>query len=228
MSTVPVQATLAESLWPAGSRLSARARDAILILGFSLVMVASARLSFSLPSAVGAAYIDLLRQWGIVLPDTPIPVSAQTFAVLLTGLVLGSRRGALAMLTYLGYGLAGLGVFALGHSAWSPSPMPGVPVILGPTAGYLFGFVPAAFIVGLLAERGWDRRAWRAAVAMLIGSAIIYAVGLPWLARYVGGERVLMLGLYPFLAGDLLKGLAAGALLPLAWRLLRATGMTPR
>jgi biotin transport system substrate-specific component len=131
---VPVRATLADHVWPSDWAL-ARQRDLILIFGFSLLMIASARVSFTLPAAVGAAYQALLQPLGVALPGTPVPVSGQTFAVLLAGLTLGSRRGALSMLAYLGYGLAGLGVFALGQSAWTPSAIPGVPVILGPTAG---------------------------------------------------------------------------------------------
>jgi biotin transport system substrate-specific component len=223
MSVLASPATLADTIVRPQGRAATWLRDGLLVLAGSLLIAASAQVSFQLPSAVGATYANLVGHIGIKLPTTPVPVTGQTFAVLLTGLVLGSRRGALAMLAYLGYGLAGLGVFALGASAWTPSAVPGVPVILGPTAGYLFGCVLAAWLVGWLAERGWDRRVWNTLAAMLAGSVAIYAVGLAWLSHYVGAQHVLLLGLYPFLVGDTLKILAAAALLPGAWQLVRAT-----
>jgi len=213
-----------ETLWRPRERTTALLRDLLLLVAFSLLAVGSAGVSFALPSTIGNAYIGVMRQFGVLLPQTPVPVTGQTFAVLLTGLVLGSRRGGLAMLLYLGYGLAGLGVFAFGLSAWSPSRVPGVPVILGPIAGYLFSYPLAAFTVGLLAERGWDRRFGSAALAMVAGSVVIYAVGLPWPAHYVGARNVLALGLYPFIAGDALKLLAAAGLLPAVWLALHKLG----
>lgn len=221
MSATVARPTLIATLWRPRDRTMALLRDLLLLGAFSLLTVASARVSFALPSTIGDVYIGFMRQFGVMLPQTPVPVTGQTFAVLLTGLVLGSRRSGLTMLLYLGYGLAGLGVFALGLSAWSPSRVAGVPVILGPTAGYLFSYPLAAFTVGLLAERGWDRRFGSTAVAMGAGSVVIYAVGLPWLAHYVGPQAVLALGLYPFILGDALKLLAAAGLLPALWRLLR-------
>jgi biotin transport system substrate-specific component len=128
------------------------------------------------------------------------------------------------MLAYLGYGLAGLGVFALGQSAWTPSSVPGVPVILGPTAGYLVGFPIAAFVTGWLAERGWDRHAWAVVLSALAGSLVVYACGVGWLIRYLGPAAPIA-GLFPFLPGDLLKLLAAGGLLPTTWRLLHILGL---
>lgn len=153
----------------------------------------------------------------IPLPFTPVPVTGQTLAVLLSGVVLGARRGALALLMYLGYGAMGLPVFSMGRG--------GLAHLFGPTGGYLWGFVAAAFITGLLAERGWDRKAATAFLAMLLGNVVIYACGLPWLARYVGYERVLMAGLWPFIAGDFLKLLLATVLLPLGWKLVGRTAL---
>ncbi len=166
-----------------------------------------------------ASLMPLLAGIAIPLPFTPVPITGQTFGVLLAGALLGPRRGALAMLVYLAEGLAGLPVFAGGTNAWSPSLL-GVPVIIGPSAGYLLSFPVAAFAVGVLAERGWDRRFWRAVAMMLVGQAVIYLVGLPWLGAYVGMDRALPLGLLPFFPGDVLKVLLASALLPSAWRLL--------
>lgn len=177
-----------------------RAKDIFLIAAFAVLM----------PLLAGVA---------IPLPFTPVPITGQTFGVLLAGALLGPRRGALAMLVYLAEGLAGLPVFAGGTSAWSPS-LFGVPVIIGPSAGYLFSFPIAAFAVGCLAERGWDRRFWRAIAMMLVGQVIIYLVGLIWLGTYVGIQQAVPLGLLPFVVGDVLKVLLAAALLPSAWHLL--------
>ncbi len=96
----------------------------------------------------------------------------------------------------------------------------GAAVFAGPTAGYLVGFVVAAYVVGALCERGWDRNVGSAVVAMLIGTALIYAFGLPWLARFTGWDQVLQLGMLPFLPGDILKVILAAVLLPAGWKLL--------
>lgn len=186
-------ATYVDLLRPAG-RSKALAYDATLVLAGSLFIAVSAQLA--------------LR-----LPFSPVPITGQTLAVLLTGALLGSRRGALSALAYLGEGLAGLPVFAGGAAGAAP--------LLGPTGGYLAGFVAAAYVTGRLAERGWDRRAGTVALAMLLGNVLLYAPGLAWLARFVGADKALALGLYPFIAGDLLKIALAASLLPLGWKLLR-------
>jgi biotin transport system substrate-specific component len=152
-------------------------------------------------------------QFAIRLPFTPVPISGQTFAVLLCGAALGSRRGAAAQLLYLALGCVGLPVYAAGAA--------GLPH--GPSGGYLFGFIAAAYVVGKLVECGWDRRLRTAALAMLAGNCVLYLFGLPWLALFVGGplSKVLALGLLPFIPGDLIKlGLAAGVL-PSAWAVIR-------
>lgn len=162
----------------------------------------------------GSALVALTAQLAIPLPFTPVPITAQTFAVLLVGAVLGSRRGALAMAVYLAQGAAGLPVFSGGACC--------LPWLLGPTAGYLWSYPLAAFIVGALAERGWDRTLPRAGLAMLAGNAVIYLVALPWLALYVGYGQVLAAGLFPFIPGDLVKVALAAAVLPGAWALVGA------
>lgn len=169
----------------------------------------------------GSAVIALSAQLAIPLPFSPVPVTGQTFAVLLVGAALGARVGTLAVVAYLVEGLLGAPVFAGGRSAWSPSAVPGVPVIFGPSAGYLVGFVAAAALVGWLAERGLDRHVRTAAVAMACGTLAIYLFGAGWLARSVGLEAAIQLGVLPFLAGDLFKVLLAAAALPVAWRLVR-------
>jgi biotin transport system substrate-specific component len=167
--------------------------------------------------ASGSLAVALSALIQIRLPFTPVPVTAQTLAVLLIGVLLGSRRGALALLGYLGEGLAGLPVFSGGSF--------GLAHLLGPTGGYLIGFVAAAFVVGWLAERGWDRRAISAFGAMAIGNLVIYAFGVSWLAWTVGAHQALALGLAPFVAGDVLKIALGTALLPLGWRGLSILGL---
>lgn len=189
--------TLAQTVFPQTHLL----RDALLIVGFSL-------------------FTGLSAQVSAPLPFTDVPISGQTFAVLLTGLILGSKRGALAMLAYLAEGLAGLPVFAGGTSAWSPTRI-GAPVIIGPTAGFLFGFPIVAFVVGWFAERGWDRDWKLCLAAMALGNLVLYVPGLLWLARYVGAEKAIPLGLLPFIPGDAIKVLLAAAALPSAWAVTR-------
>ena len=164
----------------------------------------------------GSLFIALSAQVVVPLPFSPVPVTGQTLAVLLTGALLGRVRGTLSVLVYLAQGISGLPVFAGG--------MGGVLHLVGPTGGYLIGFVPAAFLTGLLAERGWDRGVGPAFAAMLVGNAAIYACGLPWLAQFLGPQRVLALGLAPFLPGDLMKLGIAAALLPSGWKLLGRSG----
>jgi biotin transporter BioY len=161
----------------------------------------------------GSLFIALSAQLAVRLPFSPVPITGQTLAVLLTGALLGSRRGALSTLAYIAEGLAGLPVFAGGAA--------GIMHLFGPTGGYLVGFVAAAFVAGRLAERGWDRHMAWAAVAMLLGNLVLYAPALAWLSRFVGAEKALALGLYPFIAGDLLKIGFAAAMLPLGWKLVR-------
>jgi len=160
----------------------------------------------------GSLFVALCAQVAIPLPFSPVPLTGQTLAVLLVGALLGSRRGGLALLAYLAEGLGGLPVFAGGRA--------GPAHLLGPTGGYLLGFVVAAYVTGLLAERGWNRRIGTTLLAMLVGNAAIYAFGLPWLARFVGGGRVWGLGFLPYLPGDLLKLVLGTILLPARRRLV--------
>ena len=181
-------------------RRSALLYDAALVLGASLVIALSAQVA-------------------IQLPFSPVPITGQTMAVLLVGALLGSRRGALAVMAYIAEGLAGLPVFA-GATA-------GLARLFGPTGGYLVGFVAAAFLVGWLAERGWDRRFGKTLAAMTLGNLVIYAVGVVWLAVFVGGlSRAWSLGVLPFLPGDVIKIILAAVLLPGGWKLLGMRGRT--
>lgn len=161
----------------------------------------------------GSALIALSAQVAVPLPFSPVPVTGQTFAVLLLGAALGATRGAAAVLAYLAEGAAGLPVFAGG--------LAGPAVLLGPTGGYLLGFLPAAWISGALAERGWDRRFPSTLAAMTLGDIAIFATGVPWLARFVGAENAIAFGLAPFLAGNAAKIVLAAGALPLAWACVR-------
>lgn len=159
-----------------------------------------------------SAFVALTAQ--VEIPLWPVPLTLQTLGVLFTGAVLGSRRGALALLLYLTEGALGLPVFAGGAS--------GVGYMLGPTGGYLVGFVVAAGVVGWLAQRGWDRRLVWAAVAMVIGNVIIYACGVAWLAVFLGDLwGALVKGMLLFVVGDLIKIAVAALTLPGGWKLAR-------
>jgi len=179
--------------------------------------VGSAGATRDLVWVLGSSFaVGMLAQLEIRLPWTPVPITLQPFAVFLVGAALGSRRAALAMLAYLVEGAAGLPFFAGGAA--------GVAHLLGPSGGYLVGFVPAAFVIGFLAERGWDRSPVRALASMLLGSAVLFACGLTQLAAYVPRDQLLHAGLYPFIVGDVVKMLAASGLLPALWKVLEHSG----
>lgn len=193
--------TLADLARPCERRL-ARFYDAALVMGGSIIIAVCAQI------AVGY----------------PVPMTGQTFAVLMVAALLGPRRGALCVLTYLAEGLLGLPVFAQGKT--------GLAAFLGPTGGYLVGFVGAAYLVGALAQRGWDRRLTTAIGMMVLGNVVLYACGLAWLfclvhlmAEPLGGRGVLAIGLYPFLAGEVVKIALAVALLPCGWKMIQYFGL---
>ncbi len=167
----------------------------------------------------GSLLLALSAQVAIPLPFSPVPITGQTLAVLLIGASYGSRRGMLCLLAYLSEGIAGLPVFAGGNA--------GLVYMLGPTGGYLFGFCVAGFVTGFLAERGWDRRWISSFLAMLLGNATIYVFGLAWLAHFVGADRAVSLGLFPFVPGDLLKLVLGTLLLPMGWKLGRVCKPSP-
>lgn len=172
----------------------------------------------------GEIVLILISSWlialtaQVVIPLQPVPITGQTFGVLLIGALLGSKRGAITVLVYLIQGVMGLPVFAGGTA--------GVGRLVGPTGGYLIGFVIAAFVVGWLSEKGWDRHFTTTAISMLIGNAAIYALGLSWLATFVGWESVLKVGLFPFVPGDLLKVILAAVALPQGWAWVSAKSET--
>lgn len=163
----------------------------------------------------GSLFIALAAQLQFILPF-PVPITGQTFAVLLLGALYGSRRGLATVVTYLALGVMGLPVFAGGAF--------GAARLVGPTAGYLVGFLAAAFVVGSLSERGWDRKPWTTAASMIIGNGIIYVAGVLWLSLFVGWQAVLNTGFLPFLAGDALKIALATILLPTGWKFIGRSG----
>ena len=162
--------------------------------------------------ALFSAFVALTAR--IEIPLWPVPMTLQTLGVVFTGAALGSRRGVLALLLYLVEGGVGLPVFAGGAS--------GVAYMSGPTAGYLVGFVVAAGVVGWLAERGWDQRLVWTVLAMVVGNVVIYALGVAWLAGFLGDLRAaLVQGMLIFVPGDLVKIVVAALALPGGWVLAR-------
>jgi biotin transport system substrate-specific component len=187
------QTPMIQALWPgrANAQSTDLGRDALLVLAFSLVTAVSAQIA-------------------VPLPFSPVPLTGQTFGVLLTGALLGPRLGALAMLLYLAEGGLGLPFFAGGAA--------GPARLLGPTGGYLLSYPLAAWLTGSLAVRGWDRRPLTMLAAMLLGSLAIFAVGAAQLSHFVGVHHAFWMGVLPFLPGDALKALLAAGLLPLGWK----------
>jgi len=188
MQKVNTQNTFIYSILPSQTLI----KKIILVLSFSILTAVSAKIR-------------------VFLPFTPVPITAQTLAVLLTGTILGSQMGVLSISIYLLAGIAGIPLFS-GKTA-------GISYIFGPTGGYLFGFVIAAFVLGKLAEKGKDRSFITCIPMMLLGQLIIYSFGLLWLARFVPMNKLLMVGLIPFILGDLIKLALASVLMPLGWNL---------
>ncbi len=166
---------------------------------------------YTLLTLAGSALITLCTQ--ISLPLFPVPMTLQTFAVFLIGLTYGWRLGGITVALYLLEGALGLPVFSGGKG--------GMIVFMGPTAGYLVGFLLAATACGWFAERGFDRSYFKLLVALLVGNVLLYAPGLLWLGTLIGWDKpVLEYGLYPFIGGDLLKIAMAVLLLPTAWKVV--------
>jgi len=168
--------------------------------------------------AAGSALMAVSAQFSHQFAFSTVPITAQTFAVLLIGALFGSRLGAATMIAYLAEGAAGLPVFAQGHG--------GIWAFATPSGGYLFGFVVAAYIVGYAAERGWDRSRW-IMLPMLLANAVIYVPGVIWLhAQFhvvgvpISWGTALDYGLWPFVAGDLAKLVAASLAVPAGWSIV--------
>jgi biotin transport system substrate-specific component len=187
--------TLADFLVPirVGERLGTRVRHIALVVA-------------------GTLFVSLCAQ--VYIPTLPVPFTGQTFGVLLVGGALGFRRGLVALLLYLAIGAIGIPVYAQGRS--------GLDVIQGVTGGYLVGFVVAAALVGRLAELGWDRRIGGALAMMAIGTAVIYAIGVPWLkvAAGMSWTDAVAGGMTKFLIWDAAKLAVAAGIFPLSWWLI--------
>ena len=181
--------TLAVELWP-GTRDSLIAKTLLVIAGSALLALSSK----------------------VQVPFWPVPMTMQTFVVLVLGMTFGFRLASVTGALYLLEGALGLPVFAKGA---------GLAYLMGPTGGYLVGFVVAMAAMGYLANRGWARAALTTLAAMLIGDALIFLFGVGWLATVVGGAKALTLGLTPFIAAEIFKIILAVITLPLVWRLIR-------
>jgi len=234
MSMVTGSSTIAEAIWPrVGDRQRDALRDIALIVGF-------------------AGFVALFAQIVIRIPWTTVPITGQTFAVLVAGGTLGAWRGASALGVYLLVGMVGLPVFAPGSGAtagtwavhfilpWSGSAGPVWDISSG---GYIVGFILAAALVGYLAERQWDRKPW-VHLGLFLGNALVYVPGIMWLAYLIGTDwmhpagkplaeliagsgtwdKALKGGLYPFIIGDFMKLFLASLTLPLTWSLIQRKG----
>jgi biotin transport system substrate-specific component len=159
----------------------------------------------------GTGLVALCAQ--LIIPMVPVPITMQTFAVLFVGTVLGPARGAVALALYLVLGVAGLPIFAGGTSG---------SILALPSGGYIVGFIAASVVVGWFANLTWDRHVLKTLLSFSIGSLVIYAFGVPWLAVSLGVDlwTAIQFGVVPFLIGDALKALLAAGLLPGTWKLL--------
>jgi len=193
MASVARPLTLADVALPRSNAIT----DALLVIAASLVTAAAAQIEIRLP-------------W------TPVPITGQTFAVLLSGTLLGSRRAFLGQCLYLLEGAMGLPFFAGGAA--------GVARLLGPTGGYLIAFPFAAAMTGAFAEHALDRTPARMFLIMIAGSIVIFGLGLGQLSRFVPGSSLLASGLLPFIPGDLIKAALAAAVFPATWKFVNRFG----
>ena len=186
--------TLLQTVWPAGKGASPAVRAVALALAGTLLLTISAK---------------------IHIPFWPVPLTMQTFVVLVLGMAFGWKLGAATMALYLAEGAIGLPVFS-----GTPERGLGLAYMVGPTGGYLVGFVAGAALCGWLAEKGcWDRSWWRTAIAMSLGHVLILALGWAWLATLIGPAKAYALGVVPFYAATAAKTALAVVALPLAWKL---------
>lgn len=194
MSSLTNSSILIDELWvrdEKSSKFIQAFRIVVLAFAGSLLVAASAQLT---------------------VPLWPVPMTMQTFAIVLVGAAYGWRLGGATLALYLAEGALGLPVFAGGAG--------NIASFAGPTGGYLVAFVPAAALVGWLVEMGWGKSIVMTALAMCLGTAIIFAGGLSWLSTFTGFERAVEVGMLPFLPGAVLKIGLAMAVLPIAWKLI--------
>lgn len=169
--------------------------------------------------AAGAVLTAIAAQ--VVVPLQPVPITGQTLAVLLVGVSLGAMRGAISLSLYAVLGIIGLPVYSEASSGWN--------VIVGPTGGYIIGFIFAAALAGWLAQREWDRKLLWSFLAFLAASAVPFLFGLPWLAGFLGSvgaptdlQSVLIAGFYPFIPGGIIKAVLGAAIISAAWLVVRS------
>jgi len=195
MQTSQVHNTLIGAIWPSTDRSSALMRNAVLALAGTMFLALSAK---------------------IQVPLWPVPMTFGTLAVLMVGMAYGWRLAGATLMLYMAQGAMGLPVFA-----GTPEKGIGLAYMMGGTGGYLIGYVLAAMAVGWLAEKGWDRTVLGAALAMLIGNALIYVPGVIWLGALLGWDKpILEWGFTPFILGDVIKLGLAMFLMPMAWHFL--------
>jgi biotin transport system substrate-specific component len=165
--------------------------------------------------ALGVLFTALLAQVAVPVPGSPVPITGQTLAVVLTAASLGPLRGTAVQVFYILATAVGLPFYSEASG--------GVDVVLGATGGYVVGFLPAAFLIGLAAQHGADRTLWKALPLFVAGQAVIFAVGVPWLALSTGmsAPQALEAGFYPFILGGLVKAAVAAVVLGGAWKLTR-------
>ena len=190
---LPPQALVLADLVPA-----VRARNAVLVV-------------------LGVLFTAALAQVSVPVPGSPVPITGQTLAVVLTAAGLGPARGVAVQVGYILAALVGLPFYSEASG--------GVEVVVGATGGYVLGFIPAAYLIGLAARRGADRRPLTAAPLFVAGQAVIFAVGVPWLAVSAGmsADQALDAGFYPFILGGIVKAAVAAVVLGTAWTLVRRT-----
>lgn len=193
ITTSAAPRTLLETAWP---------RD-----------ITTRRVAMVVAALFGVCLLTLSAK--VQVPFWPVPMTMQTLVVLMLGMAYGSRLAAGTVLAYLLVGAAGLPVFA-----GTPERGIGLAYMMGPTAGFLVGFVIAAWIVGFLAERGWDRNFLTCGAAMIAGHVAISLSGVVWLAVLVGTTKAIDIGLVPFLASSALKTALGTAAMPLIWRIV--------
>jgi biotin transport system substrate-specific component len=165
--------------------------------------------------ALGVLFTAVLAQVAVPVPGSPVPITGQTLAVVLTAASLGPLRGTAVQIVYILTALVGLPFYSDASG--------GFEVVFGATGGYVFGFIPAAFLIGLAARHGADRKLWKSLPLFIAGQAVIFAVGVPWLALSTGESFgwALENGFYPFILGGLVKAAVAAVVLGGAWRLTR-------
>ncbi len=185
--------SLASVLWPASGSKTVL-RNVILAIAGTLLLTLSAK---------------------VQVPFWPVPMTMQTFAVLVIGIIFGPRLGVATVALYLAEGVMGLPVFA-----GTPAQGIGLAYMMGPTGGYLVGFLASAALVGFLARKGWDRSVPLTLAAMVLGTAVIFLFGLTWLSSLIGFNTAIQAGLLPFLPAEAFKITLGAAILPVGWKIV--------